>query len=168
MVDRELPGDPAAPVVRRDAGALVAERGDEPGDVAGELLEVVRLDGPGLVGVPVAALVGRDGTEPRGRERVDLARPRVPELGEPVQQDDREAVLRPGLDDEERDLPDVDPRRLEVDAELALDRRDRVEIGLVARELADCDDRGEDEQRDEELPHGADAPAALAHSERLS
>ena len=53
----------------------------------------------GHVGLPVAALVGRDRVVARLAEGDELMAPRVPALGEPVAQDDRTAVVGPRLGD---------------------------------------------------------------------
>ena len=141
VVDGEPPGHAAAPVVGHDAGALVAERREQARRVAGQRVEVVGRDAARLVGARVAALIGRDHAEARAGEPLDLARPRVPELREAVEQQHR-AARRRALDHEELDLADVDAARLEIDAERFPPPRPR-RAGLAARELAEHRERGE-------------------------
>ena len=80
----DRPADHAAPAVPDDPGRGLAERADQPGDVARERPEVVAARG--LVRVAVAAQVHRDGPEPRLGQRRQLAAPGPPELREAVQQ----------------------------------------------------------------------------------
>ena len=80
----DRPADHAAPAVPDDPGRRLAERADQPGDVARERPQVVATRG--LVRVAVSAQVHRDGPEPRLGQRGQLAAPGPPELREAVQQ----------------------------------------------------------------------------------
>jgi hypothetical protein len=93
---REGPRDAGSPVVADDERALLTAITDERRDVVDEALHAVRAHVLGFVGQVVAALVGHDDTKSRGDERADLLPPRVPELGEAMQEHDERPV--PGLD----------------------------------------------------------------------
>ena len=94
--ERGVPREGAAPVVPDDVrprlAVLSGEERDEPFEVAEERLDPVGPHATRLVREVVAAQVGRDGAEARGRERGELVPPRVPELGKAVQEDDERAL----------------------------------------------------------------------------
>jgi hypothetical protein len=91
-----VPREGAAPVVPDDvrAGFLLAlaKPCNEARKIVEERLDAVRSDARGLVREVVAAQVGRHGAEARSRERGDLVTPRVPELGEAVEEDDERSL----------------------------------------------------------------------------
>ena len=148
--DREVPGDAAAPVVRGDEGVLVAERGDEARDVVTEAIDCVRLDAARLVGIAVAALIGKDHAVAGLRERNDHALPRVPELRKAVQQHDRRTVGRSGAHHEQLDVADVDPARVDFDVEFAARRLHCVEARLVAGTVTEREQARGDPARETE------------------
>ena len=86
---RRIPCHRCAPIVAGDHRRLDAEAVDQPDDIADEVQDVVRLDRGGRVGLPVAALVGRDDAKACRRERGNLMPPRVPRLGPSVAQHDQ-------------------------------------------------------------------------------
>ncbi|MFO0634089.1 MAG: hypothetical protein U0168_14685 [Nannocystaceae bacterium] len=108
-----------------DVGRVQTQGRDELGDVVGEALHGVTGDRAGLVGEVVAAQIGRVHVEPgRGQAR-ELVAPRVPELGEAVQQQHRRPRTR--------------PRRRDVDAvqlHLAQSHEAVLGVGIVERERA--------------------------------
>ena len=88
------------------AALLDAERVEQPGEVADEVMDAVLLDGGGRVGVAVAALVRRDGAEARIGQGAQLMAPRIPQLRKAVAQEHRKAAAR--LDDVHADAVGVD------------------------------------------------------------
>ena len=90
---RGRPRDGAAPIVADYGGALVAERLDQIGDVADQLVERVVGDADRCVGLAVAAHLGCDAIEAIG-QRAHLMAPRVPAFREAVQHDDRRSDAR--------------------------------------------------------------------------
>src|SRR5204862_1676659 len=78
-----------APVVTDDARTLCADVVEQAGDVAAELDDVVGVRIGWRARAAVAAHVRREYVVPRAGQRFDLVAPRVPELREPVDQDDR-------------------------------------------------------------------------------
>src|SRR4029077_15516844 len=81
-----------APVVAGQHRGLGAAFVDETADVVSQFAGVILGGAVRLRRQVVASRVGRDAAEPRRRERLDLAPPAVPELGEAVQQDDQRSV----------------------------------------------------------------------------
>jgi hypothetical protein len=67
---------------------------DEPLDVGSQPVGLVGRDFGRSRGQVVAAHVGCDDAESRRRERFNLLPPAVPELGEPVQQEDQRSIAR--------------------------------------------------------------------------
>ena len=63
MPQRHLPDDDAAPVVADEDRLLDAEMVEQADEVAGQMLDVVGLDGVRPVGRAIAALVRRDHPE---------------------------------------------------------------------------------------------------------
>src|ERR1700722_12138659 len=92
----QTPVTPAAPVVTGHHRGVGAALVDETADVVGQLADVVGGDAPPLPRKVVGPRVRCDEADPRLRERLDLLPPGVPELGEPVQQDDERSLA--GLD----------------------------------------------------------------------
>ncbi len=85
------PGDGAAPVVSDDRRIAFAEGVDQSLDVGDQLGHGVRRHAGGLLALVVAAQVGRDDAEAL-RQLGDLVAPGVPELGEPVQENDERTI----------------------------------------------------------------------------
>ena len=96
---RGVPRHRRAPIVADDRGALDAERVEQPDQVADQVELGVLPDLGGHVGLPVAALVGRDRVEAGLPQGDELVAPRVPALGKAVAQDDRTAVVGSRLGD---------------------------------------------------------------------
>ena len=99
----EIPHDQGAPVVADEDGVVVAGGVEQPEQVAGEVVDAVRLDVARRAGRAVAALVGSEHVVPGVGERTDLVAPRVGALGEAVAQHDRRRRRVAGLDDVELD-----------------------------------------------------------------
>ena len=135
ILEGGTPRDAATPVVAGKMEALVAQGPGEADDIGGEVVDAIRRDRFGLVGEVVAALVGDDHAVARLREDAHRAAPRVPELGESVEEDHRRSRCGTGEDDVQCDVADVDTARLEVDAELSTGGGDRVAVGLVSRAM---------------------------------
>ena len=91
-----MPGHRRAPVVPGDERPLLPERVHQRDHVAGQVQDRVLVGGLRAAGAAVAALVGRDGVKACLGQRGELMPPRVPALGEPVQQHDQRALARLG------------------------------------------------------------------------
>jgi hypothetical protein len=91
---RHLPGDDAAPVVSDHDRLLDAERVEQAGEIADQMVNRVCVHRLRSVGVAIAALVRRNGVKSGLRQRPQLMPPRVPELGEAVTEQYREALSR--------------------------------------------------------------------------
>ena len=91
QVDRELPGDHAAPVVSDDRRLVAPEMADHRRDVADEQADVVVLDAFGFVTQVVAALIDRHHLKAI-RQRLHLMTPRVPEVRKAVDHHDERAL----------------------------------------------------------------------------
>jgi hypothetical protein len=102
--------------------AEVVEQGAQ---VAGEAVDAVGADASRFAGAVVAAQVGSDDAVAGGGQRRDLSPPAPPELRKAVQQDDRRAVCRAGLDNVQ-----ARPRGVEGAAPAALGQRVVGERGL--------------------------------------
>src|SRR5690349_21125619 len=76
-----IPRDRAAPIVSDDPAFADSECVEHPDYIADQLTLGVRLDWRRTFGLAVAALIGRDRTKARLRERLHLMAPRVPHLG---------------------------------------------------------------------------------------
>jgi hypothetical protein len=87
--EAEVPGGRGAPVMADDEGAGLAEGVEEGDEVADDVQGGVVVDGRRGVGAAAAAEVGRDDAEAGVGESRDLVAPGVPELREPVQQQQR-------------------------------------------------------------------------------
>ena len=87
-----MPGDRRAPVVPHDDRPLGAHRVEHAQRVADVVQERVVLDRVRCTRAGVAALVGRHGVEARCGQGGELVTPRVPALGEAVQQEHGRAV----------------------------------------------------------------------------
>src|SRR6476469_2499762 len=98
------PRQHAAPPVADQVRAGLAERLDEPADVAGEGPGVVAAGW--LVGVAVAAQVDGDRAVAGVGQRAELVAPRPPEAGEAVQEQDQRTLT--GLGDVQADAVRVD------------------------------------------------------------
>src|SRR5208282_895520 len=85
---RSRPGYGAAPIVADDPGTPMAERLDQIGGIADQLVERVVRDPDGCVGFAVTAHLGCDAIEAVG-QRAYLMAPRVPAFRKPVHHDDR-------------------------------------------------------------------------------
>src|SRR4029077_15824860 len=73
----------------------MVEQADE---IAGQVLEVVSLNGLGPIGRAIAALIGRNHPDPGGSQRLDLGAPRKRDLRPAVAEEDRRGVgFRAGL-----------------------------------------------------------------------
>src|SRR3984893_3325577 len=94
---RALPADKTAPVMADDRAPVDFERVEHSNDVVDQFAHPVSLDRLRTIGFTVAALVGRDSAKAGGGECGNLMAPGVPELGEAVAENHREALAR--LDD---------------------------------------------------------------------
>ena len=74
-----------------------AELVEHPDEIPDEVQLRVLVDALGRIGLPVAALVGRDHVVTGVAERAELMAPGVPALGEPVAQHHGRAVSGAGL-----------------------------------------------------------------------
>ncbi len=81
---------------------------EEADDVADEMELRVLIDRLGGIGLPVAALVGRNDVVARVGQRADLVAPRVPALRKAVAQHDERPVCRTGFGDVHVDPVGVD------------------------------------------------------------
>jgi hypothetical protein len=82
--------------VADDRGRALAERVDQPHDIAGQVKDAVCVDRRGTIGLAVAALVGCHDAEARLGERGNLMAPRVPRFRKPMAQNDQRPLA--GLD----------------------------------------------------------------------
>jgi hypothetical protein len=92
MPQRHLPDDKAAPVVTdedRLADSKVIEQADE---IAGQMLDVVGLDGFGPVGCAVAALIRSDHPNAGIAKCLDLVTPRKRDLRPAVAENNRRRI----------------------------------------------------------------------------
>ena len=89
---RHRPHRRPAPVVAAEEGPLDVEGVKQPHEVGAQVGNGVAGDVLGPVGQPVAAHIGRDGPQPRRRIRAQLVAPRVRQLGEAVDEHDRQTL----------------------------------------------------------------------------
>src|SRR5438128_12633697 len=92
MLERQPPGDGAAPVVPHDVRAVRAEGADEAHDVIRDHAGAIGRDPGGLAARAVAAQVGRDDAEALG-QRWYLMAPLVRALRKAVEQHDEVAPV---------------------------------------------------------------------------
>ncbi len=97
MEQRHMPSDDATTIVAAEDGLLDAECVEQPGHVAGQMLDVVLIHGGGPVRQAVAALIWRQHTIAGIRQRRNLMTPRVSEFRKAVTEHDRDAVLWAGF-----------------------------------------------------------------------
>lgn len=77
-----------------DDSAVRAQGRNQPGDVGGQVLDRVGLDGVRLVAAAIAAHVRCGYPVTGGHQHRNLVAPRIPALGEAVDQDDKRAFSR--------------------------------------------------------------------------
>jgi hypothetical protein len=80
--------------VADDDGPIRAQRRDQPGNVGGQVLDRVGIDGVRLVAAAITAHVRRGHPVARLRQCRNLMAPRIPALGKAVDQDDQRSVSR--------------------------------------------------------------------------
>ena len=102
MKHGHCPSHEPTPVVAGEDGLLDAAGVEQADHVAGQMLEVIRLDLPGSIAPAVAALVRREHVVARLRQGHDLVTPRPRQLREAVAEDDRHPL--PRFVDLERDF----------------------------------------------------------------
>jgi hypothetical protein len=116
--------------VADDVCRLAVLGGDEVDDVPGELADAVGTDTVGLLAPGVTALVGDDHAVAGVDQRLDVLAPLVPELGEPVQQDDERVGQVPRGDDVQGDAVRLAERRLGDRRKFGVRRRGRRSPGV--------------------------------------
>src|SRR5579864_2698495 len=95
MAPGEEPRNEGAPVVARDVGLRAAEGLDQRGDVLDETIDRVVFHTLRRVAEPVTPKIRGHGEVAGLRERVDLLRPRLRALREPVEKDEHLTIGRP-------------------------------------------------------------------------
>lgn len=94
MQQRRAPRNGRAPIVPSEKEALRAKAIGDGHDVGNEMDERVIRDAARLAAQIVTALIGRDYTKPRRRERFNLFVPRIPKFGKTVEKHDHRTVGR--------------------------------------------------------------------------
>ena len=114
MQQRHTPGDNRSPIVAGDMHPVLAELVDDGDHVGDELRHSISAHLRGFAAGVVSALIESDHAKTGCGQGTNLLTPSVPELREPMQQDDDRAVTRTGCDSVQFDARVGKPQLLEI------------------------------------------------------